>query len=154
MVNTFAGFKSFVEEMDPSAEKDRETALGEPEGSEGKEDYFAALGDEQGIPCDDLTKVFTGEPWISAHFGLGSPDKEMLYKLSPWEIVRGTLTPAGADIRLKPTRGTRSYLKGNKLYKGDYQDNKRYHLSRPELIKFLTTGWTPAVQAAAGGMPA
>jgi hypothetical protein len=154
MVNTFAGFKSFVEEMDPSAEKDRETALGEPEGSEGKEDYFAALGDEQGIPWDDLTKVFTGEPWISAHFGLGSPDKEMLYKLSPWEIVRGTLTPAGADIRLKPTRGTRSYLKGNKLYKGDYQDNKRYHLSRPELIKFLTTGWTPAVQAAAGGMPA
>ena len=138
MVNTFAGFKSFVEEMDPSAEKDRETAL----------------GDEQGIPWDDLAKVFTGEPWISAHFGLGSPDKEMLYKLSPWEIVRGTLTPAGADIRLKPTRGTRSYLKGNKLYKGDYQDNKRYHLSRPELIKFLTTGWTPAVQAAAGGMPA
>lgn len=154
MVNTFAGFKSFVEEMDPSAEKDRETALGEPEGSEGKEDYFAALGDEQGIPWDDLAKVFTGEPWISAHFGLGSPDKEMLYKLSPWEIVRGTLTPSGADIRLKPTRGTRSYLKGNKLYKGDYQDNKRYHLSRPELIKFLTTGWTPAVQAAAGGMPA
>jgi hypothetical protein len=119
----------------------------------GKEDYIGALGDEEGIEWKDLTTIFEDEPWVSSHFGLGRPNKEVLYKLSAWEIVKGSLTPSGADIRLKPQKGNRSYLHGNRLNKSKYEDKKRYHLDRQELIKFLTTGWTPAVQAAGGGAP-
>lgn len=125
-------FKAFLEEEEPSEPK--------------KQDYFASLGDEEGIEWHDLVKVMESEPWISSHFGLGSPNKETLYKLSPWEIVKGSLTPNGADIRLKHQRGARSYLQGNRLNKSSYQDRKRYHLNREELTKFLTTGWTPAIQ--------
>lgn len=120
------------------------------EASSPKADFFASLGDEESIDWNNLKKIFEDEPWISAHFGLGRPGKEILYKLSPWEIVKGTLTPQGADIRLKPQKGNRSYLSGNKLNKSGYVDNRRYHLNRKELLKFLTTGWTPAVQAAGG----
>lgn len=130
------GFKVFFEQ--------------EEETSKPKADFFASLGDEESIDWNTLTKIFTDEPWISAHFGLGRPDKEILYKLSPWEIVKGTLTPQGADIRLKPQKGNRSYLSGNKLNKSDYVDNRRYHLNRKELLKFLTSGWTPAIPAAGG----
>lgn len=131
------GFKDFFEEEDrPNP----------------KADFFASLGDEESIDWNNITKIFTSEPWISAHFGLGGPDKEILYKLSPWEIVKGTLTPQGADIRLKPQKGNRSYLSGNKLNKSDYVDNRRYHLNRKELLKFLTSGWTPAISPAGGGV--
>ena len=140
-----------MEDMDPSREKDMDSSGSAPEGNEGKEDYAAALGDEQGMPWDDIVKVFEGEPWVSSHFGLGSPEKEILYKLSPWEIVKGSLSPTGADIRMKPRRNARTYLKGNRLNKSDYVDTKRYTIGRKELLDFLTAGWTPAVQAAAGG---
>lgn len=150
---TLLGFKKFVfEDMDPTPEKGRDTAMGKGDhDSSGKEDYFGALGDEEGIEWDDLTKTLEAEPWVSSHFGLGKPNHQTLYKLSAWEIVKGSLTPEGADIRLKPQKGNRSYLPGNRLNKSKYEDNKRYHLSRAELIKFLTTGWTPAAQAAGGG---
>jgi hypothetical protein len=115
------------------------------------QDYFAALGDEEGIEWKDLVKTLESEPWISSHFSLGSPDKKVLYKLSPWEIVKGSLSPNGADIRLKQQRGSRSYLNNNRLNKSSYEDRRRYHLNREELAKFLTTGWSPAVQAASGG---
>jgi hypothetical protein len=148
---TLDGFKEFLEEMDPNAQK--RMAGSDSDGSEhdDKEDYFSALGDEQGIEWDDLKKVFEGEPWISSHFGIGG-DKAILYKMSPWEIVKGTLTPNGAVIRLKPQSKVRSYLSGNKLNKSDYVDKHKYHLNRKELMDFLTAGWTPAVQAAAGAV--
>lgn len=156
MQSSLFGFKKFVfEEMDPSSEKSRELAMGDKPGDKPETmDYFGALGDEENIEWHDLVSVLESEPWVAAHFGLGKPNKEIMYKLSPWEIVKGTLTQNGADIRLKPQKGNRSYLQGNKLNKSKYEDNKRYHLNRKELIKFLTTGWSPAVQqAGAGGMP-
>lgn len=145
-------FKRFIEEMNPSPEKTQATAMGkQEEPDQDKQDYFSQLGDEMGIEWEDLTKALSSEPWVSSHFGLGK--NQPLHKLSAWEIVKGSLTPEGADIRLKPQRGDRSYLHGNRLNKSKYQDDKRYHLNREELTKFLTTGWTPAVQAAQqGGM--
>jgi len=135
-MSNLSGFKQFVikEEEGP-----------EPEN---KIDYFSALGDEEGIEWSDLVKAYESDPQISAHFGLG----QNIYKLSPWEIVKGSLTPNGADIRLKPQRGNRSYLKGNRLNKSNYEDNRRYHLNRKELLNFLTKGWTPIVQPAGGDM--
>jgi hypothetical protein len=152
MQSTLYGFKKFVfqEDMDPTPEKSRDVAMG-GDDHEKTQDYFGALGDEEGIEWQDLTKIMEDEPWVSSHFGLGQPNKEVLYKLSAWEIVKGSLTPHGADIRLKPQKGNRSYLHGNKLNKSKYEDTKRYHLDRKELIDFLTTGWTPAAQQAAGG---
>jgi hypothetical protein len=147
------GFKKFVEEMDPTPEKQRTIAQGQGDQSGGKEDYFGALGDEQGIEWKDMTTIFEDEPWVSSHFGLGAPNRETMYKLAAWQIVPGSLTPNGADIRVKPQPHDRSYLQGNRLNKSKYQDKQRYHLSRQELVKFLTTGWTPAVQQAQGGMP-
>ena len=107
-------------------------------------DYLSALGDEGGIEWSDIVKVLENEPWVSSHFELGNFG--IKYKLSPWEIVKNTLTPKGADIRLKPQARSRSYLSGNMLNKSGHSDDNRYHLNRDELIKFLTTGWTPAVQ--------
>jgi hypothetical protein len=132
------GFKKFMEDMDPSPQKNQDAATGKTQ------DYFAQLGDEEGIQWDDLVKTLEGEPWISSHFNLGG----LKHKLSAWEIVKGTMTPNGADIQLKPQIGDRTYLKGNRLDKSTYQDNNRYHLDRQQLIQFLTTGWTPAVQNA------
>lgn len=148
---SFAGFRQFLEEMDPTPEKERAGAEGEDSPNEDKSDYFQSIGQELGIPWDELVHIFEKEPWISTHFGLGAKDHEIMYKLSPWEIVKGTLTPHGADIRLKKSRNAASYLPGNRLNKSHHFDNRRYHLDREELAKFLTTGWTPAVQAAAGG---
>lgn len=153
---SYLSFKKYVEEMDLTPEKRREDSGAlDDKASAGKQDYFASLGDEEGIEWEQIKNIFQNEPWISSHFSLGSDNKQMLYKLSPWEIVKGTMTPQGADIRLKPQKGLRSYLKGNRLNKAKYQDTKRYHLNRDELVKFLTTGWTPAAQQAggAGGMP-
>lgn len=155
MRSTLYGFKKFViEDMDPTPEKSRSVAMGSGEVNKpATQDYFGALGDEQGIEWKDLASIFEDEPWVSSHFGVGTPSKEVLYKLSAWEIVKGSLTPNGADIRLKPQKNTRSYLNGNRLNKSKYEDKKRYHLGRKELMDFLTTGWTPAVQAAGGGDP-
>lgn len=152
MENTLFTFKQFLlsEEMDPSLEKTINANKEEDKNQSG--DYFQALGDEQGIEWQNLVKIFENEPWISAHFPLGKPGKEIMYKLSAWEIVPGTLSPKGGDIRLKPSVGTRGYLKGNRLLKGNYVDDKRYHLNREELIKFLTSGWTPAVAQAGAPM--
>lgn len=127
-MNYLSGFKIFCEE-------------------EAKpEDYFAALGDEFGMDWGVLKKIIGTEPWVSSHFNLGN----IRHKLSAWEIVPGSLSPEGADIQLKPQNGARSYLPGNRPNQGP-QDTTRYHLGREELQKFLTTGWTPAVQAAQGG---
>jgi hypothetical protein len=149
-MSKLSGFKQFIEDMDPSQEKQRDTSMNKSASKDSEyEDYFSALGDEEGITWKNIVSTFEKEPWVSAHFGIGAEDKETLYKLSPWEIVKGSLTPNGADIRLKPQRDGRSYLPGNRLNKSKYQDNKRYHLDRKELLKFLTTGWTPAAQAPA-----
>lgn len=160
MEHTLNGFKQFVEEMDPSPEKSRELGMnGSANQTSDKQDYFGALADELGIHPKDLVTAMSSEPWVSAHFGLGSNNAETMYKLAAWEIVPGTMTRgedgqiSGADIQLKPQSDTRSYLQGNKANNSKFQDKKRYHLSREELMKFLTTGWTPAAQAASGGMP-
>jgi len=153
MTRTLHGFRKFVfEDMDPTPDKSRSIAMGAGDEDKGTEDYFGALGDEQGIEWKDLATIFEDEPWVSSHFGLGTPNKEVLYKLSAWEIVKGSLTPSGADIRLKPQKGNRIYLQGHKLNKSKYQDTNRYYLGRQELIKFLTTGWFDAAQRG-GGMP-
>lgn len=144
------GFKHFFEEMDSDPQKQAEKSEGEPAEDSQPEDYFSALGDEFGIEWKNVAKMISAQPWVSSHFSLGKPGKEILYKLSAWEVVPGTLTPDGADIRLKPQKNDRSYLKGNKLNKG-MPDEQRYHLDRKNLIQFLTTGWSPALQAAAGG---
>ena len=148
MSKSLRGFRKFIfeQDMDPSRDKDRDVAMSQGDSAGGKEDYFSALGDEEGIEWQDLTQALEAEPWVSSHFNLGN----MWHKLSPWEIVKGSLSPEGASIRLKPQPGNRTYLPGNRLNKSKYRDNKQYHLSRQELIKFLTTGWTPAVQQAQG----
>ena len=134
-------FRKFFEEMDPSPEKSRDGGK-----SDDKEDYFDALADEQGLSWRDIVTVFEGEPWVSTHFGLG----EKMYKASAWKIVPGTLSKHGADIMLIPRKGNRRYLKGNMLDKSRHPDKNRYHLDRGQLTDFLTKGWTPAVQNAAG----
>ncbi|RTK93302.1 MAG: hypothetical protein EKK64_10355 [Neisseriaceae bacterium] len=146
-MKTFFGFRQFLEDMDPSFEKKVDSSMNGNKANKDDSqqlDYFAALGDEQGISWEDLVKSLEGQPWVSSHFDLGG----IKYKLSAWEIVPGSLNQNGADIRLKPQNNDRSYLKGNRLNKSSYRDDKRYHLSRKQLIDFLTTGWTPAVQAA------
>lgn len=119
------------------------------------QDYFSAVGEELGINSEDLFSALEKQPWLTAHFPLGKLNKEVLYKMASWEIVPGTLTPNGADIRLKPTSNTRSYLKGNQLNKSPNSDEQRYHLNRDQLIKFMTTGWTPASSnpGSPGGAP-
>lgn len=147
-------FKRFIsEDMDPSPDKTRDVAMGNTKSDDNKntQDYFSGLSDEQNIEWGDLTKALTNEPWVSSHFGLGKPNNQILYKLAAWEIVKGSLTPEGADIRLKAQKGNRSYLHGNRLNKSKYEDDKRYHLNREELIRFLTTGWTPQILAAQQG---
>jgi hypothetical protein len=154
------GFKRFVEmDMDPSPEKARDVAKGkgDEDSNCGKEDYLAALGDEEGMEWSDIVNALQSDPWISTHFALGKP--EVLYKKSAWRIVPGTLTPHGAAITLMPQKGDRSYLHGNRLNKSKYHDKNKYWLNRQELIAFLTKGWEPAVQqaqqggGAGGGMP-
>ena len=138
---SLSGFKKFFEEMDPSMSK---------EISGKKQGYFDSLEDEEGLTKDQIPLVMTGEPWVSSHFPLGKQGKEIKYKLQPWQIVKGSMSPAGADIKLLHGKNLRSYLKGNTLNKG-YRDGKRYFVKSDELQKFLTTGWEPAVQAGGGG---
>ncbi len=151
MKNTLNGFRQFVEEMDPSPEKNREMAMKKKDSNSDKQDYFDSLEDEQGISWPEIVSTLTKEPWVATHFGLGNPKNEILYKSSPWKIV--SLTPNGAEIQLMPQRDTKSYLKNNVANKSGYQDKKKYFLQRDQLVDFLTKGWSPAVQQAAGGMP-
>ena len=142
-------FKKFLEDMDPSMDKNLDASTGTSnDSSPEKEDYFDATGDELGIEWEDLSKALESEPWVSASFDLGG----LGHKLSAWEIVKGSLTKDGADIRLKPQNHDRSYTDhGHRLNKSKYKDNKTYHLSRKELQQFLTSGWQPALAAAQSG---
>jgi len=144
----FTNFRRFFEEIDTSIEK-----MSNPDGSDDTptgSDYFDTLEDEFGINWKSLKKVFSSEPWISSHFLLGKPNKEVAYKISAWEVDPETITEKGALIRMKPVSGgDRTYLKGGILTKT--QDDNYYYLSKDELVKFLTTGWTPPA-APAGDM--
>lgn len=123
-------FRKFIiaEEMDPQP------------GPSKKADYFDGLGDEMGMTWGEIVKTLEGSPQVAAHFALGTPGQEVLYKRSAWKIVPGTLTHNGADIVLVPQERDRSYLGGNRLNKSA-PDRRRYHLNREQLAKFLTTGW-------------
>ena len=142
------GFRQFFEDMDPNPDKVRDLAVGSPKKPhEEREDYFSTLQDEQGLTWQQIVDIFEGEPWVSAAFGTKRGKGQLLHKTSPWEIVKGTMTPNGADIRLKPSRQDKSYLKSDSgMTRAKFADTKRYHLTREELIKFLTQGWMPAVQ--------
>lgn len=143
------GFRRFVEEMDASAEKraDSGEVPDEPVGN----DYIDALEDEFGISWSDLSNILQTEPYVSSHFMLGSPDKEMTYKISAWEVVPGTLTPKGAYIRIKPSKGMRYFTKDGSL--GRFApDQDQYYVTRDELVKFLTTAWVPSAPAGDAGM--
>lgn len=144
-----SGFRRFVEEMDSSAEKraDSGDAPSDPVGN----DYIDTLEDEFGIRWKDLSKILQSEPYVSSHFMLGKPDSEMTYKMSAWEIVPGTLTPKGAYIRIKPSRGMRYFSKDGKL--GRFApDADQYYVTRDELVKFLTTAWVPSAPGGDAGM--
>ena len=111
---------------------------------ENSPDYFQnGMGDELGISWDNIKNIIEKEPWVAAGLSFGNKS----YKLGSWEIVPGTLTQHGASIRL--INKSRSYLSDKKLDKSDV-DTTVYHLTREELEKFLTQGWTPAIQANAG----
>lgn len=140
MGNSLAGFKKFFEEMDPSPEKSMSSR-------DKKQDYWDSLEDEEKMSFDDLKTAFTAEPYVSSHFPLGN----VKYKLQPWKIMKGSMSPHGADIRLMHGHYDKSYLPGNRLNKSDYKDTKRYFVKRKDLQDFQTGGWTPAVQAAGGG---
>lgn len=142
------GFRQFIEEMDPTPDKTRDDALGGSGSThDEKEDYFGVLQDEEGLTWKHIKDIFEGEPWVSAHFGIKNNRGQLLHKLSAWKIVKGTLTPHGADIELKPGKHNKSYLKSDgQVSRTNYEDTKRYHLNRKELMNFLTTGWTPAIQ--------
>jgi hypothetical protein len=144
------GFKKFVEEMDQSVEKKMDGGKSSSGDSE-KMDYFGGLGDEMGMEWDDIVQSMEREPWVSAQFGLGSKGHELMYKKSAWKIVPGSMNQNGAEIMLVPGKGDRSYLGGGKMLNKGKPDTKKYHIGRAELIKFLTGGWQPAVDAAAGG---
>jgi hypothetical protein len=149
MRTNLSGFRKFVEDMDQSVEK---KMGGNKDSSDNtKMDYFGGLGDEMGMEWKDIVQSLEREPWVSAHFGLGSPKHELMYKKSAWKIVPGSMSANGADIMLVPNRGDRSYLKGGKMLNKGKPDTKTYHISREQLIKFLTGGWQPAVDAAQGG---
>ena len=105
MSKSLAGFKKFFEEMDPSPEKSMSS------GGDKKQDYWDSLEDEGGLSLPDIKTALTSEPWVSSHFPLGKKGKEIQYKLQPWKIVKGSMSPSGADIKLVHNDHERSYLK-------------------------------------------
>lgn len=125
-------FKKFIEEMDPTMQKNMANSKSE---DDAPIDFFAAFGDEAGIEWSDLKKIMQSEPFIATHFSLGSP--EILYKTIPWEIVPGSMTPDGAYIRLKHMPGLRSFLKGRRLNKSNYSDKNQYYLKRKDLLRLF-----------------
>lgn len=101
-------------------------------------DYFqTGLGTELGMDWEDIVKVLEKEPWITSNLPLGSS----FYKMGIWEIIPGTLSPYGANIRMK--KNNKGYLKDKMLDKTQ-GDEEIYHLNRDQLIAFLTQGWQPA----------
>lgn len=131
-------FRVFIEEMDPTMDK----KVGNAKSSENDEpiDFFSALADEAGIEWSVLKRILQSEPWVSTHFSLGPDD--FSYKVNPWEIVKGSLTPDGAYIRLKKMPGSRIYLKGRRLNKSCYFDDAKYYLTRKQLINFFNQDQT------------
>lgn len=105
------------------------------------QDYFDALEDEQGISWDNLVKSLELQPFISAHFKLNN----VSHKLSAWQILN--MNKNGALIKLKSLGSTpdRSYV--GKAVNKSPMDQKTYFLRREDLIKFLTSGWNPALQS-------
>ena len=137
MEHSLSGFRKFLEDTD-SSEKGK------------KQDYWDSLEDEEGISFPMLKKSFTVEPWVSSHFALGPNGKETWHKLQPWKIVKGSMSPAGADIRMVNTGTEKTYLQGNRPDKGP-KIRKRYFMKRPDLQNFQTGGWQPAIQGGGGG---
>jgi len=149
-MNFLNGFRNFFEDMDETPDKTRDKALGADKKHTEKQDYLDALQGEEGITWKDLATILQTEPWVTSHFDIN----DQLHKLSSWEIVKGSLTQHGADIRLKPGKHDKSYKKGKKsIEQAKYPDTTRYHLNRKQLIKFLTSGWMPAVQQSQSGSP-
>jgi len=145
MINCLAGFKKFFEDMDPSMDKNVDGAQGKSSEKSEPQGYLASLGDEDGLTWDQIASALKSEPWISTHFQLG----QNWYKRSAWMIK--DMTPnGGAVIVLKPQKNDRKYLAGNRLDKTDYEDRNEYFISRKELENWLTKGWEPAAQSAAG----
>lgn len=144
MEHSLSGFKKFFEEMDPSQEKNISSGEGDK-----KQDYWQSLEDEEKMTWDDIKQSFSAEPYVSAHFPLG----KINYKLQPWKIIKGSMSPKGADIKLMHGHYDRSYLPGYSLNKSGYKDTKRYFVKRKDLQDFQTAGWTPAIQAGGGGAP-
>jgi len=140
------GFRRFVEEMDPSAEK----TAGEPNDSKSN-DYFDTIEDEFGIKWKSLKDIIASEPYVSTHFMLGKSDNKIAYKASTWEIDPDSITEHGAYIRIKPFKGMRTYLKGNKI-NTDVPDTNKYYVTREELLKLLTTAWVPPAPPPGGDM--
>lgn len=105
---------------------------------ENNPDYFqTGLGTELGMEWEDIVKVLEKEPWITSNLPLGNS----FYKMGVWEIIPGTLTPYGANIKMK--KNNKSYLKDKILDKSS-GDEEVYHLNRDQLIAFLTQGWQPS----------
>lgn len=135
-------FKAFFEDMDLNRDKEMNNA-GDASAPQ-KGDYFQGLDDEMGMDWPEIVSSLEGEPWVSASFKLGGNT----YKNSGWEIVKGSLSPNGAQIKLINNVGRRSYT-GSHPNKGP-ADDKTYFLNREQLIAFLTKGWSPALTAQAG----
>jgi hypothetical protein len=119
-------FKSFLEEKE-------------------KADYFSVLDNELGIDPEIRKKIMQSEPVINTNLQIGN----FKYKLADWEVVSSD--DQGATIKLRNSGiNSRTYNKDNSRYNGK-NDGKMYRLNKEEFIKFLTSGWTPALQQAAGG---
>jgi hypothetical protein len=126
--------------------------LNEEEAEKSKVDYFTTLQDELGISSETLSKIFQNDVFVNTHFQIGNP--ELLYKLQSWEIVPDSLNDGGCSITLKKGVTDKIYSPNGKLDKNPL-DGKKYFLTRENLLKFLTTAWTPAAPPAdqgAGGM--
>lgn len=121
---------------------------------ENKVDYFTTLADEFGVSQETLRDLFQNDVFVNSHFSYGDP--KILYKMQSWEIVPGSLNEKGCLIRLKKGITDKSYLPNGKDNKSNL-NTKEYYIGRDDLLKFLTTAWTPAPaptdQSAAGGMP-
>jgi hypothetical protein len=151
MRNLLLGFRKYIfsEEMNPSMDKQ----IGNSEKNDSEmADYFSSIADELGVNWSTMKKIFQEQPYVLSHFQLGKGNP--FHKLSPWEIVPGSLTPNGAFIRLKAMPNDRAYLKDRILDKSGYQDKNKYYVSRKELMNMLSTGWpkTNSNQPQAPGM--
>lgn len=111
---------------------------------EEKVDYFTTLEDELGVDQGTIKDIFQKDVFINSHFSFGDP--KIMYKMQSWEIVPGSLNDKGCLVRLKKGITDKSYLPSGKKNKAAL-DTKEYYLDREELLKFLTTAWSPPQQA-------